>query len=366
MSNYKEIKFFQKTLICLIVGLLGAVSVQRLGDKFSPKWLIPQILIGAEMLFFLCSIASIFIWHSQEKKREINSQNIKYLAQDVIAYLVAFNLIWFGYLKLLHLHMNTSLVYMDTPTSNLKGYDLMDVFFNREYAVVIVIGCLQIIGSLFLLFKKTRMLGSFTLIPILVNIIVFNIAYDVGVGVTIQASMFTIGLFYLILQEYDKVVAFFFQTKNSLSTNNLFKNIIRVAVVGFPLIYLVPNYSPTKHPSLIGKYEVEKMTVNGNNIDVTSCKDTVLTLVYFDLNNDIVFCYGSINKRRVGAVHFDETTRQLQIAWRYPKNFHDTLFATLSNFDNANKMTLSGIMGKDKLLMTLLKRNNMLSKLINH
>ena len=87
----------------------------------------------------------------------------------------------------------------DILVSELNGMELMWIFFGYSTVVPIIIGALQVGGSLLLVFKKTKLLGIIILVPILANIIMFDVVYKVYVGATIYASIF---LMFLLISAY--------------------------------------------------------------------------------------------------------------------------------------------------------------------
>jgi hypothetical protein len=352
--------FIQKLIVCILAGLLGLWTIHTL-EKFLIKWIALNVLNLIEFSFLIISIGFAFFWHIREKSKQLNSENVIAFWQGLIIYIISFSLISFGLMKLLHLHITSSLVWMDKPSSSLSDEALMEVFFIREPLFLLLIGCLEIIGSILIIYRRTRMLGIFILLPVLLNIILMNIFYNVGMGATIQAILLAIGLFYILMQDYESILLFFFKTKSNVVSlnfkNKTLKYIIQFSIILLPLLILIPNYNYNKHPDLIGKYVVQKLVVNKVNIELQPCKDSLLSLVYFDLNEDVVFYYNNFKNIKVGSIKFNDKTRQLEALWRFPKNFHDTLFATLSNLDQANKMTLSGTMGKDTLMVELFKVN---------
>ena len=64
-----------------------------------------------------------------------------------------------------------------TPIKQLSNFDLAWIFMGRSYGYMLFIGIGEVIGALMLLFNKTKLVGTFILIPILVNVIVFDIFF---------------------------------------------------------------------------------------------------------------------------------------------------------------------------------------------
>ncbi|MEM6701018.1 MAG: hypothetical protein AAF599_21630, partial [Bacteroidota bacterium] len=69
------------------------------------------------------------------------------------------------------------------------------------------IGASQVIGAFLLLFERTKLLGVAILIPILLNIIVVDIAFKISWGATTSALMYLSALFYVLYFNKEKVIA---------------------------------------------------------------------------------------------------------------------------------------------------------------
>jgi len=350
--------FQQKFIVCFLAGALGAYAIFEVNRKIFSEWI--PVINNICLLFFLSSIAFVFVWHYKEKRQQINSSSVLAFCQGVIRYMIAIDLSMFAWRKIFLLQFDAPQALLDKPFSSLTGEQATIAYFAYSYPFALCVAALQLGGSFLLLFKKTRLLGVFILMPVVANIILIDIFYDIEVGVLFMAMALMLGLIYLLLCDYDKLVELFFPAKSNLPSfnfrNSLLKNFIRFSAVLIPMVIAALLYDfPNRHPDLTGKFKVGGLVINRNNIDLSSCKDSVLTLVYFDDNNDMVFEYNGQNHWQVGHFNFDKSSRALKTVWRYPKNQHDTLFASLSKIDPSNKMTLAGTMGKDTLLVDLVK-----------
>jgi hypothetical protein len=223
-----------------------------------------------------------------------------------------------------------------------------------------VIGLIQIFGGVLLLFRRTRLVGVFILIPVLLNIILLDICYEIEAGPLTLAITLFIGVMYFLLTEYDKLKTFFFTPTNKLPTirfkSKAFKNLLRLAVVIVPMVVILTNkrlapyvYKKTQLPT--GRYEVKQLSMNDKNIDIRDCRDSVLTRVYIE--HDIVFQYQDIDKRLFGEYKYDEQTKQIRATWHYPRNRNATLEATVTQ--HGRELIFDGMLGTSKIRVELLK-----------
>ena len=65
----------------------------------------------------------------------------------------------------------------NTTLGEASGFSLAWTFMGHSYFYILFIGITQLIGAWFLLWNKTKLIGVAILIPIMINIIVFDILF---------------------------------------------------------------------------------------------------------------------------------------------------------------------------------------------
>ncbi|MEM0993217.1 MAG: hypothetical protein AAF847_09005 [Bacteroidota bacterium] len=95
------------------------------------------------------------------------------------------------------------------PLDEVTAYDLAWTFFGFSEGYIFFIGISQLIGAFLLLFERTKLLGIAILLPILLNIIVVDIAFDVSWGATTSAIMYLTALIYVLYFNKKQVVQAF-------------------------------------------------------------------------------------------------------------------------------------------------------------
>lgn len=103
----------------------------------------------------------------------------------------------------------------DLTISELTPMDIMWLFFGYSYGYQLFIGLSQIIGGLMLLHPRTKLLGITVLIPILLNIIVADLFFEVLFGATLTAIWLFVLLLFILWYERENVIAAF----NALTSN---------------------------------------------------------------------------------------------------------------------------------------------------
>ncbi|WP_299190242.1 hypothetical protein [uncultured Aquimarina sp.] len=92
------------------------------------------------------------------------------------------------------------------PLSEVGGFDLAWTFMGYSYSYILFIGISQLIGACLLLFQKTKLLGVFVLMPILINIIVFDAIFFDTYGALASAMLYLFLLFLVLFLNRIRVL----------------------------------------------------------------------------------------------------------------------------------------------------------------
>lgn len=337
----------------VLIAFTGLVLVKALSriSYFSLKP-IPLLFLTIPSLIILVCYVGYSLWRVKREKdfTKIYKTNIAILCGAI-----ALDLITFGWQKFYHFQFNVPLGMLDLPFTEIDDVSLMWAFFGRSFPFIVTIGLLEMVGSLFLLFSKTRALGIFTLLPIMITILSFDIFYHLDFGVISHAVILILALFYLLFQDFEKIKDFFFSkdwnTSHLLSTSPAIKTATRFIIIFLPLLLVLLRLPRDKNPQLTGKYQVQKLEINGVDKKAKSVYDSTLTRVYFDVANDIVFDFNTTNNRFIGTYELSEG--KIIARWRYPRKDIPPFTGTVKIEEN--RRILSGVMGNDTLVIVLEK-----------
>ena len=92
------------------------------------------------------------------------------------------------------------------PIAQIPDFELAWVFMGRSFGYVLFIGIAEIIGALMLLFNKTKLIGTLILIPIMVNVIVFDIFFLNEYGALSSATIYLLMLLSILLINKEKII----------------------------------------------------------------------------------------------------------------------------------------------------------------
>lgn len=355
MDNTKKVSLTQKIIACILTVFVIAYPLARLNPNFFPNTVVARLLA---FLLFATLISVLLFWKYIERKTKQSSHSMLGLVHSILAFALAFHFTKWGLLKILHLHMTTSLGLMEMPMTMVTGEKQLSHFFGQSYPMVCTLGILEILGAVFILFGKTRLLGIMILFVMTANIILIDILYNVH-NPLLEAFTLLAGVLYLAYQDKEKIINFFFSANKNLPKFNfrssILKNALRLSAIFIPIILFAPQYRVQFRQGLTGKYNIEKMTINGKNKTIDQCSDTTFSKVYFDLGDFFAFTNNNFKKKQIGHFTFDETKRTFETTWEYPKGIKDNFKGTVTNLDNKNRMKLTGIMAKDTFEIELEK-----------
>lgn len=225
-----------------MAGLTTIALLLVLGNSGTLTWFPPVIVFSLVGIAFISSLIFPFIWQRQEKFQKINSEKVYAFIYSIIRYTIAFNLAGFGWKKLLGLQFVVPNEISDKPMNQQSGEWLTWYYFGHSFAFGVILSIIQIGGSYLLLFRRTLLLGATILFAFMLNLTLINIFYQMNAGALLQSVLLTIGIAFLILLDYDRLVAFFLKAKSSLPTltlSNLTKNILRLSAILLSLAFTI-------------------------------------------------------------------------------------------------------------------------------
>jgi hypothetical protein len=261
-----------KFLDCLFVSIAVIDFYDSL--VLYPAIIIPDLSHFQPILFFFNQLLGIvcllfaltypFLWHRQEIKSRADSALRHAWFTGIIRYWLAVEIFNYGFAKILGSQFDPSYYRSDSLWNSLSGPDLTWNFFSYSYAMSVILAGFQIVGSAFLLFRRTTLLGVILLLPVMLNIVLIDIFFSLPGGALLNAVLFTLGLSYLLLLQWSAIKEFFKSSRSKLPAIRLggTKNLIRLlaAVYAFTFIYYVTTTKAS--PELTGKWRVDQLVRN--------------------------------------------------------------------------------------------------------
>ena len=126
----------------------------------------------------------------------------------------------------------------NTTLGEVSSFSLAWTFMGHSYPYILFIGITQLIGAWFLLWNKTKLIGVIILIPIMINIIIFDVLFlDVYPALANAIIVFSMLLSILFFNK-EKIFEIFktlinFPTKPTV----LFKK--RLLAIGITIVFII-------------------------------------------------------------------------------------------------------------------------------
>jgi hypothetical protein len=351
----QHISFAKKFMICLVLSFLLAGLLLLLGQEIG-AWAGPNIIFVSAAVLFLLPLALLPVWEYRDRKQLSGVSTIYQRGQYIIACLCSVGIGLFGWKKVFGMQFRTPLSTADLPMNGQNGETLTWFYFGHSLVFGLIVAMIQLVGSGLLLFPKTRQVGIFLLLPVMLNILLINIFYQMNIGALTQSVILTGSLFYMMFQYRQQLMEWIFKTPGDISPR---KNNIQWLIAGlvllFTFLFVFRSAPGQAESSLFGAYEVKAMTVNGKYIRIDSCriKDSVLTKIYFDIDNVCVLEYNSPQRRLIAKYHFSEADKILESNFILQDNSYS--LRAMTTLRNAKEMELKGRLDNDSLHIVLLK-----------
>jgi len=346
-----RISLAKKLITCILAGLVIGASAFRISITYFRTWASISTFSIIPIITVIIAIIYALIWQARKK----DNSSILAFWQGLIRYGIAFDLAEFGWAKIFHLQLVMPGSKLDLPYNSFSSSDVFWYFFSYSYPLGCIIATLQIAGSLLLLFHRTRLVGVFILLPVLANILLMDIFYQIGYSVVVHTSIMMAGILYFIVIEFNRLKEFFYAATNRLPElhfSKYVKWIIRLSIIYIPLLLIAMHGKADNFPGLTGKYEVKQLSINQQLLHNSTCADSILTVVYFDIKNGCVFQFNTPTKRWNGT--FSKDSNHLKINWLSPAD-KPVFNGTMSMVNDSGELMLTGMLGKDSMDVILQK-----------
>lgn len=210
-----------------------------------------------------------------------------------------------------------------------------------------------------LLFRRTTLLGTIILLPILFNILLIDIFYAIPAAATWSAALYCGGLLFLLLLHWKEIRMILFRTPSSLPAIQavIAKNIARVLGILLSLLFVWYVYTLTRPSMISGKWKVDQIIRNGNIVEANAwlTDKTAWKNVYFENYKRVTFSpnpyIAERDRIQNGDYAYDSSRQQVMLHFHGRK---DTIISTV-HFESTKKMIWKINDKKDIILLHLSK-----------
>jgi len=234
-----------------------------------------------------------------------------------LRYFVALAVIQYGFAKLNGAMFTILQSELDKPLGGVSGFWLTWYYFGYSSIYGNFIALVQVVGGALLLFRKTTLLGTCILLPVIGNIILIDIFYAIDLGALLVAMILFACLLGIASFHKDELIAVFWSKQNSVfheqragKGKRVLRLSVRVLVIALPAVYTyyLANYNNRLPTQIDGRWRVTNSPAH------VALAQEPLTYIYFERNRAFmcVFRYG-LSTWRTHHFELNEKTGQLDI-----------------------------------------------------
>ena len=125
------------------------------------------------------------------------------------------------------------------PLKDISGTTLTWAFLGYSKWFTILLGVLELLPAILLLFRKTRLLGAILLLPVVLNVFLINIALDLWLETQIISGILLVLSLLILLLNFPVLKAFFIKT---ISASYINKSKIKIELTVNILLLGVLSY----------------------------------------------------------------------------------------------------------------------------
>jgi hypothetical protein len=189
----------------------------------------------------------------------------------VSRYLASFFMLLYGFAKLNGAQFTILASELDKPMGQVSGFWLTWYYFGYSPFFGNFIALVQIGGAILLMFRKTTLLGSCILFPVVANIILIDIFYAIDLGALGVALVVELALLTILIVHRNELVDLFWKRQNRLFPAkapsrfvSLGKHAVRLSLICLLAIwtYWVANHNNRLPTPLDGAWDVVEVSPN--------------------------------------------------------------------------------------------------------
>src|SRR5690348_4566633 len=192
-----------------------------------------------------------------------------------LRYSAAFCFLVYGFAKLWGAQFTILDSELDKPMGQVSGFWLTWYYFGYSRAFGAMIALLQIGGAMLLTFRRTALLGACVLLPVVANIVLIDVFFQIDLGATLVALYLLIAVSGILLAHRRELFDLFWHPEAGAATGKRRTAAamwaVRTALVLIPCFgtYWIANYNNIAPTPLDGAWQVVEATpANGAALPV--------------------------------------------------------------------------------------------------
>jgi hypothetical protein len=264
--------------IYLSVGIISDNTM----EKLIINWFFPVIVL------IIAIVLPIYLTIISAKNNK--QDKLEHYAVTILCYVIGYIMLFYGADKLIDKQFVVFYKGLDTKLSDVDSYTLTWFFYGRSNVQVFIMGLLETLPALLLLFRKTRFIGAVSMLPVILNVLVTNVFNRISpftLLVTFLLSIFNLFIIYSYKNEIKELIQKI-NTSWSPSPNTRWRTInnsLKILFWGYTILLLgLKSYSYFKNGDKRlygnGAYELTTLKINNKAINLDSIPETWFRKIY--------------------------------------------------------------------------------------
>jgi hypothetical protein len=311
------LKFGEILMLCFIP--IGMLQVLRSKDQWELQMVIrtPILLSVLGGMLFLSAVIA-YLWGKKGGGRKLHG-----IFQTLVVLYLAFWISTYGAAKILGTQFQPPHFILETPIGDLNGFWLTWTYYGFSHTMALILGWTQVIGCTLILFRATRLLGAFILLPVMLNIDLIDHFFKISPLAYYNALQYTFLLFVLLLIDFPVLKGIFLAYRNKARVHSrwVLLNVLRVGVVALAFVNIsMLRDSFTARSRLNGVWKVDSLVQHRRVIIPSSSGGMAWSKLYFEWRYGCIFKYDPLvfqPKDMQGQYSIDEKAGTLGIG--FPK-----------------------------------------------
>lgn len=347
-------------MLCFIpIGLLQWVH----GTAQWVSYLVRKtpVLLLTLAAIVLVSAALAWLWQRRQRGRRgdrlyRSGDRLHGIFQTLCVLYLAYSISDYGAAKILGTQFQPPHYVLDRPIGELNGFWLTWTYYGFSRAMRLILGWTQIIGCALILFRASRLIGVFILLPVIVNIDLIDNFYHISPLANFNALHYTFFLVVLLLIDWPLLKAAFLAYRANFRYPGLLNAAkLLVIVLAFINIVQLKGSFPARS-NLNGVWKVDSLLQKGQMVIPAEHRGTVWSKLYIEWRYGCMFKYDPDrfqNKDLPGLYTLDEKAAFIKMKF-YSEDEGDSLQAHY-DFVTDSSVVMRGLYKKDPILLYLTK-----------
>jgi hypothetical protein len=171
-----------------------------------------------DIVYLLLSILSCIVWTTLDRRRT-NYNKLFYWFSQALIMVLSCIVFTYGILKVFPVQMaGPSFADLETPVGNLRPFDLLWTTYGYGSPYQTFTGIFEAGSAILILFNRTRVTGLLMIASIMINVIMLNYTFQIGV---LMLSFYILLVTLFLLTPFaGQLVRFFFSRQEAILTWN--------------------------------------------------------------------------------------------------------------------------------------------------